>query len=81
MPFHMRLDPLKLLRDPLKVVALAGSPRDLEILTNGSRRAEVMITELIVCMNVPTTTADIIEKKTNVAIARYLHFIKNQNLY
>ena len=72
----MRLDPLKLLRDPLKVVA--GSARDLlEILTNGSRRAEVMITE----MNVPTTTADITEKKTNMTIARYLHFIKNQNLY
>ena len=48
----MRLDPLKLLKDPLKVAA--GSPRDLlEILTNGSRRAEVMITELIVRMNVP----------------------------
>ena len=70
----MRLDPLILLRDPLKVVALAGSPRDLEILTNGSRRAEVMITELIVRMNVPTTTADIIEKKINKTIAKYLHF-------
>ena len=55
MPFHMRLDPLKLLRDPLKVVA--GSPRDLlEILTNGSPGAEAMITELIVRMNVPITT-------------------------
>ena len=72
----MRLDALILLRDPLKVVA--GSPRDLlEILTNGSHRAEVMIMELIVRMNVPTTTADIIEKKINMT----LHFIKNQNLY
>ena len=77
----MRLDPLKLPRDSPKVVALAGSPRDLEILTNGSRRVEVMITELIVRINVPTTTADIIEKKTNMTIARYLHFIKNQSLY
>ena len=79
----MRLDPLKLLRDPLKVIA--GSPRDLlEILTNGSPGAEAMITELIqviVCMNVPITTADIVEKETNMTIARYLHFIKNQNLY
>ena len=79
----MRLDPLKLLRDPLKVIA--GSPRDLlEILTNGSPGAETMITELIqviVCMNVPITTADIVEKETNMTIARYLHFIKNQNLY
>ena len=76
----MRLDPLILLWDPLKVVA--GSPRDLlEILTNGSPGAEVMITELIVRMNVPTTTADIIEKKINMTIAKYLHFIKNQNLY
>ena len=33
-PFHIRPDPLKLHRDPLKVVA--GSPRDLKILTNGS---------------------------------------------
>ena len=28
--FHVRLDPLKLAKDPLKVVA--GSPRDLKIL-------------------------------------------------
>ena len=75
----MRLDPLKLLRDPQKVAA--GSPRDLlEILTNGSPGAEAMITELIVRMNVPSTTADITEKKTDMTIARYLHFIKN-NLY
>ena len=40
-----------------------------------------MITELIVHVNVPITTADIIEKKTNMTIARYLHVIKNQNLY
>ena len=67
----MRLDPLKLLRDPLKVIA--ESPRDLlEILTNGSPGAEAMITELIqviVCMNVPITTADIVEKETNMTIA------------
>ena len=76
----MRLDPLKLLRDPLKVIA--GSPRGLlEILTNGSPGAEAMITELIVRMNVPSTTADITEKKTDMTIARYLHFIKNKNLY
>ena len=79
MPFHIRLDPLKLLRDPLKVVA--GSPRDLDILTNGSPGAEAMITELIVRMNVPTTTADVIEKKTYMTIAKYLHVIKNQILY
>ena len=35
LPFHIRLDPLKLPRDPLK--GLAGSPRDLlKILTNRS---------------------------------------------
>ena len=80
LPFHVRFDHLKLLRDPLKVVA--GSPRDLlKTLTNGSPGAEVMITELIVRMNVPTTSADIIEKKTNMTIARYSHFIKNLNLY
>ena len=80
LPFRIRHDPLKLPGDPVKVVA--GSPRDLhEILTNGSPGAEVMITELIVRMTVPITKADIIEKKTNMTIARYLHFIKNQNLY
>ena len=47
----------------------------------GVIRAEAMITELIVRMNMPITTADIIEKKTNMTIARYLHLIKNQNLY
>ena len=44
LPFHTRLDPLKLARDPLKVtyiiyiyIALAESPRDLlKILPNGS---------------------------------------------
>ena len=71
---------LKLPGDPLNVVAV--SPRDLlEILVNESPGAEAMITELIVRMNVPIATADIIEKKTNMTIARYLHFIKNQNLY
>ena len=47
----------------------------------GALGAEAMITELIVRMTVPITKADIIEKKTNMTIARYLHFIKNQNLY
>ena len=76
LPFHVRFDHLKLLRDPLKVVA--GSPRDLlKTLTNGSPGAEAMITELIVLI----TTVDIIEKKTNMTIARYLHLIKNQNMY
>ena len=76
----MRLDPLILLRDPLNVVA--DSPSDLlETLTNGSPGAEAMITELIVRMNVPTTTADVIEKKTYMTIAKYLHVIKNQILY
>ena len=70
LPFHVRFDHLKLLRDPLKVVA--GSPRDLlKTLTNGSPGAEAMITELIVRMNVPITTVDIIEKKSSMAIARH----------
>ena len=73
LPFHIRPDPLKLPGDPLKVVA--GSPRDLhEILTNGNPGAEAIITELIVRMNVPIATADIIEKKTNMTIARYFAF-------
>ena len=77
---RIRRDPLKLPGDPVKVVA--GSLRDLhEILTNGNPGAEAMITELIVRMTVPIATADIIEKKTNMTIARYLHFIKNQKLY
>ena len=33
LPFHFRHDPLKLARDPVKVVA--GGPTDLKILSNG----------------------------------------------
>jgi len=43
LPFRIRLDPLKLPGDPLKVVA--GSPRDLlKILANGRPGSIIIIT-------------------------------------